>query len=201
LNFFPPSSDASAFGWASGTGGAQLMADALLWSGRIPPTLLVAPADQVLPAGATANFAVVAAGTSPLSYQWQLNGAALPAATNRTLSVIAGPGTEGAYSVVVSNLYGATTSLNARLNPPLSFLPPVATGGLFSLYLANADTTPLATNRAARVTLYATTNLALPPAQWWPLTNPVVPAGTQLRADGFSTTNDRNLFIKAVEIP
>ena len=198
LNFFPASSDSISAGWVASTDGAKLMANALLWAGRIPPTILAAPTDQVLPQGATASFTVHAAGTSPLSYQWRLNGNNLTSATNSSLGVTVEAGTAGAYSVVVSNLYGATTSLNAELNPQLRFLPPAITGGPFSLYLVNADGSAVAASRAARVTLYATTNLASP---WLPLTNAVVPGGGELRADGFSATNGFSQFFQAVEAP
>ena len=201
LNFFPPSSDSTGFGWVSSTDGARLMADALLWSGKIPPAILSAPADQVLPLGATATFKVVAAGTGPLGYQWRLNGANLPSATSSTLSFTVQPGSPGAYSVVVSNLYGMTTSLNATLNPQLRFLSPVISGGNFSLLLVDGDGSPVATNRASRVSLYATTNLAFPMSLWTLLTNAVLPSGSQLRADGFNVTNSSRQFYRAVEAP
>jgi len=198
LNFFPPSSDSASFGWDSTTDGARLMANGLLWSGKIPPNIAAAPADQIVLPGATAQFAVVASGTSPLAYQWRLNGTNLPGATGSTLSVPAVAANYGAYSVVVSNLYGTTTSLNALLNPQLRFLSPAPSHGAFSLYLADADGTAVASNRAARVTLYGATNLLSP---WTLLTNPVVPSSGQLRADGFSTTNSPSQFFRAVEIP
>jgi hypothetical protein len=201
LNFFPPSSDARSDLWVSSTDGARLMADALLWSGKIPPTILSAPVDQVLPPGAMAGFQVVAAGTSPLSYQWRLNGTNLPSATNSTLSFTVQPGSSGAYSVVVSNPYGMTTSLNALLNPQLRFLPPVVAGGTFSLFLVDTDGSAVAASRAARVTIYATTNLALPFSAWNPTTNTVVPNAGELRADGFSVTNNSIRFFRAVEAP
>jgi len=201
LNFFPPSSDVNSVGWVSSTDGAKLMADALLWSGRIPPTILNAPVDQVQPPGATTTFKVLAGGTPPLTYQWRLNGNTLASATNNTLAVSVLPANEGAYSVVVSNLFGATTTLNAALNPQLRLLPSAVVNGTFSIYLADADGTAVATNRASRVSLYSTTNLALPASAWTLLPNPVVPSGTQLRADGFSVTNGFSQFFKAVEIP
>jgi hypothetical protein len=201
LNFFPPSADSTGFGWVAATDGARLMANALIWSGKIPPTIISAPADQVLPVGATASFKVVATGVSPLSYQWRLNGANLPLATNSTLTFTVLASSPGAYSVVVSNLFGTTTSLNASLNPQLKFLPPVVSGGAFSLFLADTDASPVATNRAARVNIYATTNVALPMASWTLLTNAVVPSGSQLRADGFSVTNGASRFFRAVEAP
>jgi len=201
LNFFPPSSDSRSDFWVSSTDGARLMADALLWSGKIPPLILSGPADQVLPLGATASFKVVAAGTSPLAYQWRLNGTNLPSATGSTLSFTVQANSPGTYSVVVSNLYGTTTSLNALLNPQLRFLPPTVSGGTFSLFLADADGSPVAASRASRVSICTSTNLTLPISAWMVLTNAVVPSGSQLRADGFSVTNGTRQFFRAVEAP
>ena len=56
-------------------------------------------------------------------------------------------------------------------------------------------------NAAARVNLYATTNLTLPLSLWTLLTNAIVPSGSQLRADGFDVTNTSRRFFKAVEAP
>jgi hypothetical protein len=175
------------------------MANALLWSGKIPPSILSAPADQELPLGGTATFNVFAAGTSPLSYQWRLKGTNLPSATNSALSVLVQSGQFGAYSVVVSNLYGATTSLSGLLNPPLRFLDPVVSNNKFSLFLVNADGSPVAGNRAPRVQIYSASDPAF--ALWSLLTNPVVPSGTELRADGFNATNSAPTLYRAVETP
>lgn len=201
LNFYPPSSDVFDNGWDHTTDGAQLMVNALLWSGRIPPTILTGPAGGVVAQGDTVNFSVAATGTSDLTYQWRFNGTNLPDATNAVFSLNYQPGAAGAYSVVVSNRYGTTTSLNAVLNPQLRFQAPVPTGDAFSLYLENIDGTPVTTNRAARVNLYTSSNLALPSAQWTLLPNPVVPSGSVLRADGFSTTNKTAQYFRAVEAP
>lgn len=201
LNFYPPSSDAGGGFWLVGTDGARLMADALLWSGRIPPTILAAPADQVCALGSTASFTVSAKGVSPLNYQWRLNGTNLPSATNSTLNFVVQNSSPGAYSVVVSNLYGATTSLSATLNPQLRFLSPSPSGGAFSLLLVNADGSAVATNRAVRVHIYSTTNLALPFFNWSLLANPVVPSNGQLRVDGLALTNSPSQFFRAAEVP
>jgi hypothetical protein len=202
LNFFPPSSDVRSDFWVSSTDGARLMADALLWSGRIPPTIISAPADQVVAAGGTATFSVVAAGTPPLAYQWRMNGTNIPAATNSTLSFTAGTGDMGYYSVVVSNLYGQTFSVNVTLSPQLHFLPPVLfAGDSLPLFLANSDGSLVASNRAARVQIYASTNLALPFDQWMPLTNPVIPNSGLLQVNGLTATNQASRFFRAREIP
>ncbi|HWX21123.1 MAG TPA: immunoglobulin domain-containing protein [Candidatus Binatia bacterium] len=201
LNFYPPSNDAAGGFWLPGTDGARLMADALLWSGRIPPTILAAPSDQVRPVGSTATFTVNAAGTSPLSYQWRLNGANIASATTSTLSFVVLSSSSGAYSVVVSNLYGATTSLGATLNPQLRFLTPAPSGGAFSLFLVDADGSPVVSNRAPRVRIYSATNVSLPFFNWTLLANPVVPSNGQLRVDGFNVTNPPQQFFRAVEAP
>src|SRR5207247_1516678 len=48
----------------------------------VAPTITTQPANQTVTAGQTATFAVVAAGTAPLSYQWQKNGVNITGATS-----------------------------------------------------------------------------------------------------------------------
>jgi hypothetical protein len=151
--------------------------------------------------GSTITFSGRAAGTSPLSYQWRLNGTNVPLATTSALSFVVQSNNAGIYSLVVSNLYGTTTSLSASFNPTLRFLVPSISGGTFSLILVNSDGTPVATNRAARVSVYASTNLALPLANWTPLTNAVVPSAGQLRIDGLTVASGPGLFFRAAEAP
>src|SRR5437660_7326728 len=45
------------------------------------PSITTQPANQTVAAGQMATFAVVAAGTPPLSYQWKKNGTAISGAT------------------------------------------------------------------------------------------------------------------------
>src|SRR5207253_1831070 len=76
-----------------------------------------------------AQFSVAAIGSAPLNYQWTLNGANIPAATNTLLSLgNLQPANEGAYRVLVSNAAGATTSSNANLKvsvpPQITAAPP-----------------------------------------------------------------------------
>jgi hypothetical protein len=202
LNFFPPSSNARSDFWVSTTDGAKLMADALLYSGRIPPTIITPPADQIVAPGKTATFNVVASGTSPLSYQWMLNGTNLPLATSVSLNVTGQSNTWGSYCVVVSNPYGQTYSATATLNPPLRFLTPVLSGGNgLPLLLTDSDGSPVASSRASRVQIYASTNVTIPFNQWLPLTNQVVPAGGLLQVNGVTATNRFGLLFRATEIP
>jgi hypothetical protein len=67
--------------------------------------------------------------------------------------------------------------------------------------LTDSDGTLVASNRAARVQIYATTNLKQPFSQWLLLTNAVIPASGLLQVNGLTTTNPVHQFFRAVEIP
>jgi poly(3-hydroxybutyrate) depolymerase len=71
--------------------------------------------------GSSTSLATTVSGTSPLSFQWRLEGFDLPGKTNQTLTIAAAQlADEGNYTVVVSNPWGAVTSAPARLyvTPP-----------------------------------------------------------------------------------
>lgn len=82
----------------------------------VPPVILIAPQSLTVSNGTTAVFSVSAAGSTPLTYQWQFNGADLPGATSRTLIIPSATSTTaGSYRVRVSNPYGTVTSAAASL--------------------------------------------------------------------------------------
>jgi hypothetical protein len=88
-----------------------------------PPSFVANPTNRVVNVGANASFAVTLAGTSPFSYQWQFNGAALSNATNAILSLTnLQAAQEGDYAVVVTNVAGKATSAPASLSV---LFPPV----------------------------------------------------------------------------
>ena len=82
----------------------------------IAPAITSQPLDQTVFAGGTATFSVAASGTAPLSYQWLLNGASIPGATNSsfTLSNVQ-TADAGTYSAQVANSAGTALSSNAVL--------------------------------------------------------------------------------------
>jgi hypothetical protein len=81
-----------------------------------PPFIITQPQNQLVTAGSNASFTVVAAGTPPLRYQWRFKGAAIPDATDATLTVLhVGADDEGEYDVVISNEVGSTTSTPAQI--------------------------------------------------------------------------------------
>jgi len=86
------------------------------------PIITAQPISQINQVGTTASFSVgaTAQGTEParqLSYQWQLAGTNLPAATNNILPL---PnltlGQAGSYDVVITNYVGSVTSSPAMLD-------------------------------------------------------------------------------------
>jgi len=81
------------------------------------PSIAAQPADQAVAAGQTATFTVGAAGTSPLTYQWQKSGAAIGAANGASYTTPAAALTDSGavFSVVVSNTAGSVTSRSAKL--------------------------------------------------------------------------------------
>ena len=78
----------------------------------IAPTIAAQPANLTVTAGQTATFNVTAAGTAPLTYQWQKNGGNIggaTAASYTTPATIAGD--SGAkFNVVVSNSPGVSSA-------------------------------------------------------------------------------------------
>src|SRR6266699_2789753 len=86
-----------------------------------PPSITTQPANQTVTAGQTARFTVVAAGTTPLGYQGQKNGASIAGAT-----------ADGAASfrVVVTHSAGTVTSRAAPLTVNADPTAPTIPAGL-----------------------------------------------------------------------
>jgi len=80
------------------------------------PTIVSQPRSGVAAVGDTVSWSILAAGSLPLFYQWQLNGNNISGATADTLLILGvAPPDFGAYRVVVSNAFGSVTSSNALL--------------------------------------------------------------------------------------
>jgi hypothetical protein len=111
--------------------GSATSSNAVLTVG-IPPAITVQPTNQAVAGGSSVTLAVTATGTSPLSYQWQLNqtnlvdGGQINGAISNILTISNVQLTNsGGYTVIVTNPVGSVTSSNAVLTvvivPPPSF--------------------------------------------------------------------------------
>ncbi|MGD0813390.1 MAG: fibronectin type III domain-containing protein [Verrucomicrobiota bacterium] len=94
------------------------------------PLITAVPLSQTVIAGATAAFAVGAASTVPMTFQWFNGPTALPGATNAALTLLnVSNANAGAYRVVISNGTGSVISSAATLtviDPPVITCQPVA---------------------------------------------------------------------------
>jgi hypothetical protein len=87
------------------------------YASPVRPTITTQPSNQAVSTGQTATFAVVAAGTAPLSYQWRKNGVNIPAATSASYTSPAAVASDNGatFDVMVSNMAGSMTSTAATL--------------------------------------------------------------------------------------
>ena len=98
----------------------------------IPAYVSAQPSGQTVVIGQAATFTASGAGTSPLSYQWFFNGAAISTATNNVLVLTNVQMSQaGNYSFQVTNAYGSALSSNATLtvNFPPATVKVVSTSG------------------------------------------------------------------------
>ncbi|MDP9337362.1 MAG: pyrrolo-quinoline quinone [Acidobacteriota bacterium] len=81
------------------------------------PAITTQPASTTVAAGQKAPFSVTAAGSTPLTYQWQRGGGAISGATASTYSTAATSSADNGaqFRVVVSNSKGSVTSNTATL--------------------------------------------------------------------------------------
>jgi len=83
----------------------------------VPPTITTQPLGETAVVGDTVTFTAAAAGSAPLSFQWEKNGAAISGQTTATLVLANVQATDsGLYSLLVSNASGSTNSVAALLN-------------------------------------------------------------------------------------
>lgn len=81
------------------------------------PAITATPTNQIVARGDPASFFVTAVGSSPLIYQWQVNGINISGATSNSLNFSSVQQTNvGDYQVIVRNPFGNTTSAPVRLD-------------------------------------------------------------------------------------
>ena len=104
-------------------GGSSQSSNILVTVAKIaPPSITTQPTDQSSIAGQTATFSVVASGSAPLSYQWQLNGVNIKSngsgegeSSSYTTPTLTSSDNGDIFTVIVSNPAGSVTSNPAIL--------------------------------------------------------------------------------------
>ncbi len=82
-----------------------------------PPSIADQPQSVTVNARDNVSFNVTATGTSPLTYQWSLNGTNISGATASSLAISnATQQVLGTYAVVITNAFGSVSSSNATLS-------------------------------------------------------------------------------------
>ena len=85
-------------------------------AGLMPPKVELLSTSISTPIGSSVMLMATTSGTPPWSFQWRMNGAEIPGATNSTLSLLnIELDNAGNYTFVLSNAVGAVTSQVARL--------------------------------------------------------------------------------------
>lgn len=118
----------------------------------VPPVIVSQPTSRTNLVRTATTFTVAASGTE-LSYQWRFNGTNIAGATSNSYTLASVQTTNaGAYSVVVSNLAGAVTSVNAQLTvaPVFVWSTPVA--------ITTADATLNLTGNIVGAAVFGNTN-------------------------------------------
>jgi len=133
----------------------------------LAPRITAMPTNLTVIAGSPASFTVASDGTPPLSYQWRFKSAPIQDATNTTYLIpSAQTNHEGGYDVVITNLYGAATSV-----PPAKLtvlVPPTIT------LQPQSQTVPVGSNVIFSVSVTGTP----PPSYQWRANGANVPGAT-----------------------
>jgi hypothetical protein len=107
------------------------------------PSITTQPQNQTVAVGSTASFTVAAAGTAPLTYQWQKNGTNISGATSSTYTTPATvAGDDGSlFQVIIMNSAGSVTSGQAKLT--LGTPPSAGSASDITTYKYNVSRTGL----------------------------------------------------------
>ena len=130
--------DAGAYSVVVVNAGGSVGSSAATLTVLVPPTITTQPQSVAVSVGQTASFSVGAGGTSPLNYQWKLNGTNLSGANNASLTLTnVQTNQAGSYAVVLTNLAGSVTSAVATLTV---LVPPAITHQPQSLTVTQGQT-------------------------------------------------------------
>ena len=149
----------------------------------IPPAIITQPMDQTVDLGQTATFSVAAAGTAPITYQWQKNGTNITGATGATyttpVTTLADNG--ATFRVIAMNAQGSVTSNSATLRLSLNIAPGITTQ-------PSSQTVTIGQAATFNVVAYGTAPLAYQ----WQMNGTDIPGATSATYTTPVTTSEYN---------
>ena len=122
------SSDGSLYYLARGSGSTTGIVSRIQYTASQAPAITQHPLSLTVSIGQPATFNVSASGSSPLSYQWQRNGADIVGATSSAYALPSAqtPDSGAQFRCRVTNAYGTATSNSATLTVITNSLPVAA---------------------------------------------------------------------------
>ena len=127
----------------------------------VAPVFTTEPASQVILAGGTASFTVVAVGTAPISYQWNKDGVPIAGATSSMLTLTnVQVAADGNYTATASNSVGVTTSDPGQLTVTTSVFVPNTAYNLTGFGRFTTGGGVVATNNSAYRQVFTALDLA-----------------------------------------
>jgi uncharacterized delta-60 repeat protein len=117
------------------------------------PVIVAQPLSQIVGSGTNVTFSVIATGAPPLGFQWFKNKTKINGQTGTNLTLVGVDSrSAGDYTVIVTNLGGATTSLVAHLTVKFNTSPlTIITNGL-GVVLPDLTKTELEIGRTYTIT-------------------------------------------------
>jgi uncharacterized repeat protein (TIGR03803 family) len=162
------------------------------------PRFISQPLSQTNQTGGTISLSVTLDGIAPYNYQWLKNNVALieegnvsGVATNQLTLGSISPAASGAYTVIVSNAFGATTSSQAFLHviePPAILVNAPNFG-----FSPSGFGIPITSSIGSVLLIQSSTNLV----NWIPLATLTNLAGTVYFID--QNTNHSRQFYRAIQ--
>ncbi|MFA6545101.1 MAG: immunoglobulin domain-containing protein [Limisphaerales bacterium] len=166
-----------------------------------PAAITTQPQSRVTTAGSNVSFAVVAAGSGPLYYQWMRDGTNIADATNSLIALpFVSRAIAGTFSVLVTNASGAELSAGALLRvlgpTQISPVPPLP-GAPFRLRFTDVGSYPLDSQFASGFQVQVNTNLLT--TNWVALTNAFQITNGGIEVDDTAAAQHPHRFYRVIE--
>jgi hypothetical protein len=127
--------------------GVLCLAASVVAQDTTPPTVVTHPSGTSVFLGDTVTLTAAFNGATPLTYQWQKNNAAIPGATNTSLTLSAVTSNDsGLYHLTASNAYGSASTVPALVQvtkrpQTITFNAPTSSAVAGSSIALNASST------------------------------------------------------------